>query len=230
MDGKPVVLLHHGLGSTRAWKAQIPALAEDGFKVLAYDRWGYGDSEPRLELGIPEFKTDLEDLGSLLVQLEIEKTSLVGHSDGGTIALYYAALQPEKVEQVVVVAAHIYVEEKMTTGIKAVKEQYERDARFRKGLERVHGEKAEQVFANWYGGWFQEQNLNWDMRQMLGQIAAPVLVVQGSEDEHASPDHAADLAAALQKGELWLEAGAAHMLPQQKPEIFNRRVLEFLRT
>ena len=46
-NGPAVVLLHHGLGSVQAWKAQTQALVQAGYRVVVYDRWGYGKSDPR---------------------------------------------------------------------------------------------------------------------------------------------------------------------------------------
>ncbi len=227
-EGPAVVLLHHGLGSVRAWKEQIPALEGAGFRVLAYDRWGYGKSGSRQKISIPGFEEDLADLKDLLDSRGIHRASLVGHSDGGTIALYHAALHPEQVACLVVVAAHIYVEAKMEPGIQGVYQVYEQDARFREGLRRAHGEKAEAIFKAWYHGWLDEANLSWDMRPALQNITCPVLVVQGMEDEHATPQHARDLAAAIPGAELWLEPAAKHMLPQEQSQEFNRRVIDFL--
>lgn len=226
--GPTVVLLHHGLGSVRAWKAQLPALAAAGFHVIAYDRWGYGDSAARKQISIPTFEEDLADLEALLKSKGICQANLVGHSDGGTIALYYSAFHPEQVSCLVVVAAHIYVEPKMEPGINGVRLVYEHDDRFREGLRRVHGDKLEDIFYAWYHGWLSERNLAWDMRPVLKKISCPTLVVQGIEDEHATPQHAKDLAAAIPGAELWLEPEAQHMLPQDIPEEFNRRVIEFL--
>jgi pimeloyl-ACP methyl ester carboxylesterase len=81
-SGPAVVLLHHGLGSIHAWKATTPALAASGLRVIVYDRWGYGKSDPRLELGQPTFKADQADLLSLLDELQVGQVALVGHSDG----------------------------------------------------------------------------------------------------------------------------------------------------
>lgn len=229
-DGHPVVLLHHGLGSTRAWRAQIPALVEAGFRVIAYDRWGYGGSDPRPGLDIPLFQADRQDLLALLDGLGVERAALVGHSDGGTLALYFAADQPRRVTSLVVVAAHIYIEPKMQTGINAVRRAFEADERFHEGLQRVHGENTLAVFDGWFYGWLRPENLSWDLRPVLSRVTCPVLVVQGMEDEHAVPQHAQDLAAALPRSSLWLEPGVNHMLPQEKPAAFNRRVVEFLRS
>ena len=66
------------------------------------------------------------------------------------------------------------------------------------------------------------------MRPLLHRINCPVLVVQGQQDEHATPRHAEDLAGAIPSAELWLVEDGSHMLPRDLPEAFNQRVLEFL--
>ncbi|MEW6567186.1 MAG: alpha/beta hydrolase [Chloroflexota bacterium] len=223
-----VLLLHHGLGSSRAWKAQLPALASQGWRAIAYDRWGYGASDPRPALDVPHFESDVRDLRALLDSLQVDRAALIGHSDGGTIALYFAAQSPARVTALVVVAAHIYVEPSMLPGIQSVAQAFKSDLRFRQGLRRAHGDQAEAVFYNWHQGWLRPENLSWDMRPQLRQVKCPTLVLQGELDEHATPRHAQDLAEAVPQAELWLVPGAHHMLPQEKPDEFNRRVIEFL--
>jgi pimeloyl-ACP methyl ester carboxylesterase len=227
--GPAVVLLHHGLGSVRAWRRQIAPLAEAGFRVVAYDRWGYGGSDRRDGLDLPTFSTDLQDLNALLEALDIHRAALIGHSDGGKIALYFASQQPERVTCLVTVAAHIYVEAKMESGLLSVRQAYESDARFRHRLQRAHGDKYLTVFQNWFDGWHQEQMLAWDMRHVLAQISCPTLVVQGEEDEHATPQHAKDIAGSIPDSELWIIPGAKHMLPQENADEFNHRVIRFLK-
>ncbi len=227
-SGSMVVLLHHGLGSVRAWKAQIPVLVEVGFHVLAYDRWGYGGSEARPRLSIPTFEDDLADLLSLVDALKLPKFSLVGHSDGGTISLYFAAVHPEHLYRLVSVAAHIYIELKMEMGIQGVCRAFQSDPAFREGLQHAHADKTQAVFSAWFEGWHDPANLSWDMRPVLGKITCPALIVQGMRDEHATPQHAFDAATAIPNSEPWPARGAAHMLPQEMPEVFNRRMLYFL--
>ena len=227
-DGPAVVLLHHGLGSTRAWRGQIPALAEAGYRVIVYDRWGYGQSEARPHLNVPSFEADLADLEALLSSFILQPSSLVGHSDGGTIALYFAARFPERVSALVTVAAHIYLEPKMEPGILGIQHAFENDPRFRAGMRRAHGDKFESVFRNWFDGWHTPEALTWDMRPLLAQITCPVLVVQGEDDEHATPQHAIDIAESIPAAELWLAPGVKHILPQEIAEEFNQRVIAFL--
>jgi len=224
-----VVFIHHGLGSVRAWRAQIPEFVNSGYRVIVYDRWGYGQSEPRPYLDVPYFENDLADLYTLLETLKVERSTLVGHSDGGTLALFFANIYPERATCLVIVAAHIYLEPKMEPGILGIKAGFEHDERFRKGMRLAHGEKFQSVFSNWYDGWHNPEAQDWDMRPLLPDILCPTLVVQGEDDEHATPQHAIDIAAGIPGSELWIEPGAGHMLPQDKPTLFNQRVIDFLR-
>lgn len=226
--GPVVVLLHHGLGSVKAWRGQIPVLAEAGYRVVAYDRWGYGGSQGRAGLDLPTFASDIQDLCNLLDQLRIKRAALVGHSDGGTIALYFSAQQPHRISCLVSVAAHIYVEPKMEPGIQGIHQDFETNLRFRQGLRSAHGIKYAAVFHHWFDGWRQVGSLSWDMRPVLGKIQCPALIVQGEADEHATPQHARDIVAAIPGAELWLIPGTGHMLPQECTSIFNPRLLQFL--
>jgi pimeloyl-ACP methyl ester carboxylesterase len=227
-NGPAVVLLHHGLGSVRAWRGQVPILAEAGFRVVTYDRWGYGESDSRPGLDVPSFSTDVKDLECLLELIGIQHTALIGHSDGGTIALYFSAEQPKKVSCLVTVAAHIYIETKMEPGILGLKQAFELDERFRLGMQYAHGEKFVEVFQNWYESWYQPDMLAWDMRNLLGKIICPALIIQGDADEHATPQHAMDIAGSIAGADLWLIPGAKHMLPQENTAEFNIKILRFL--
>ena len=226
--GPAVVLLHHGLGAVRSWKEQIPILAVSGDRVVAYDRWGHGLSAPRERWSMPYFKEDLADLQTILDMLGVEQAALIGHSDGGKIAMYYALDNPHRVPGLVIVSAHIYIEPKMSQGIQSVKSDFEQESKFQEKMYRVHGDKTEALFWGWFNGWHNSEIQDWDMRPVINQISCPCLVAQGLEDEHATPQHARDMAAAIPDAELWLLPGAGHMLPQDFPEEFNHQVLRFL--
>jgi pimeloyl-ACP methyl ester carboxylesterase len=227
--GPPVVFLHHGLGSTQAWRRQVDAFTSAGYRLFIYDRWGYGRSEPRPNLAVPDFGDDLEDLATLLETFNLDPVILLGHSDGGSIALYYAVANPQRVAALVTVAAHIYLEPKMEPGIREIQRAFESDSRFRRGLARVHGEQYINTFRNWFDGWHNPAALSWDMRPILSQIDCPVLVIQGCDDEHATPQHARHIAQHISGAQLWLVPGACHMLPQEIPDAFNHKVLDFLK-
>jgi len=227
-DGPVVVFLHHGLGAIRSWKEQIGVFSTAGYQVLAYDRWGHGKSAPRDHWSMPNFEEDLADLEAILGEHRHRQASLVGHSDGGNIAMHYAVNHPEQVTCLVLVAAHIYIAPKMNSGIQSIKHQFEGDRRFRSQMHRVHGDNSEALFWGWFNGWSDPSILDWDMRPEISQISCPTLVTQGLEDEHASPQHAHAIAGSIPEADLWLVPGAGHMLPQTHPEEFNRRVCQFL--
>mgnify|MGYP001156086733 CR=1 FL=1 len=228
VDHPAVILLHHGLGAVQSWQEQVLALIESGYRVIVYDRWGYGRSSPRPALDLPTFASDVADMKALLLRLEILHPTLVGHSDGGTLALYYAAQYPDQVRCLVTIAAHIYVEASIPPGVKAVGDDFAKNTRFRRGLQRIHGAQTEQVFMNWYNGWHALEGQIWDMRRLLAQISCPALVIQGTQDEHATLQHAQDIAAAMPGAELWLLENARHMLPQENAAVFNPKLLQFL--
>lgn len=227
-NGPPVVLLHHGLGSTRAWKKQLPALVQAGWRVVVYDRWGYGKSQRRDGIDMPLFRQDQDDLLTLLDLNRLSKVALVGHSDGGTISLYFASRFPDRVSCLVSIAAHIYFESKMLPGIESVRSVWNQDDGFRRAFQQVHGENYQSAFSNWYDGWHRPETLGWDMRPVLAGIRCPAWIVQGEQDEHATPQHAIDLASCIPGAELWIAGGANHMLPQERSGQFNSRLLDFL--
>ncbi|MCX8061097.1 MAG: alpha/beta hydrolase [Anaerolineales bacterium] len=219
-----VVLLHHGLGSVQAWQSQMDVIARSGISVLAYDRWGYGRSDDRSRLDPPFFWEDVRDLEEILGS-ESKPLIIIGHSDGGNIALTFASNHSENLLGVIVIAAHIYFEPKMAQGIQELLRAFQENKSFRSGLQSIHGGKP--VFERWFHAWSQS-GMDWDLRPAFSSISCPVLVLQGSEDEHASVKHAVDLAAALPKGRVRILEGITHMLPQKFCDIFNQILFEAL--
>jgi pimeloyl-ACP methyl ester carboxylesterase len=227
--GRPrtVALLHHGLGSVQAWHRQIPAFVAAGWCVLAFDRWGYGRSDPRPTFAPDFLAHDADEAVRLFDALGIRRLSLVGHSDGGSIALLIAAEHVPRIERLVSVAAHIYFEDLTGDGLHGIR-RATRLSPVRDALQREHGEKAEALVQSWTDRWLAPDMRLLSMRPLLGKILCPTLVIQGEQDEHATPQHARDIAAGVRHGDLWLIPGVQHMPIHEVPDEFNRRVIEFL--
>lgn len=225
----PIIFLHHGLGSTKSWKFQISDFVGAGFKVILYDRWGYGESDARTHFSMPEFSEDIKDLLCVIDLLQIQKVNLIGHSDGGTISLIFSARYPSIVLKQIVVAAHIYVEEKMIHGIEKIRQEYELKTAFRYGMSRYHGQKSDTVFHGWYDGWMRKENLNWEMSEQLKNVVCPTLIIQGCQDEHAEPMHAQEIHKKISNSELVLLEQSAHMVLQDNPERINPIMINFMR-
>ncbi|WP_292936163.1 alpha/beta hydrolase [Noviherbaspirillum sp.] len=188
-----LVLLHEGLGSLSMWRDFPERLATmTGCSVLVYSRYGYGWSdvlaEPR-DAGYL-FHEALVSLPEILKQLDISKPVLIGHSDGGSIALIHAG--NFGAHGVVVLAPHIYAEVKTLLGAKAIREQFEKGVLGRL-LQKYHRDPVS-TFYGWNDAWLSEQFRSFDITPLLSRISCPVLGIQGCQDEHGSMVHIDEIA------------------------------------
>jgi pimeloyl-ACP methyl ester carboxylesterase len=227
-NGSNLILLHHGLGSTRSWRHQIAFFAAAGWRVTVIDRWGYGRSAPRPVFEPGYLFQDTQETLRVLNLLSIERTCVIGHSDGGTIALILAADHPERIEALVVVAAHIYFESKMQSRLETIQRALQRPP-LKTALDWEHGKRAQKLIESWLHHWQNSDLSELSLLDRLPDIKAPTLVIQGELDEHATPQHAIDIAEGVQDGELWLIPAVYHMPPLEIPVEFNQCVLDFLR-
>jgi non-heme chloroperoxidase len=102
--GKPVVLVHGWPLSGRSWEKQVPVLLEAGYRVITYDRRGFGDSS-RPASGY-DYDTFASDLHKLVTKLDLRDAALVGFSmGGGEVARYLGTYGTERVRQAVFIAA-----------------------------------------------------------------------------------------------------------------------------
>ena len=102
--GRPVVLIHGWPLSSRAWEAQIPALVDAGYRVVTYDRRGFGKSSQ--PFGGYDYDTFAADLDALLTHLDLRDATLVGFSmGGGEVARYIGRYGSDRVAKTVLAAA-----------------------------------------------------------------------------------------------------------------------------
>jgi len=102
--GRPVLLLHGFPDSSYVWRKQIPALVGAGFRTLAPDLRGLGESDRPREVGDYALTKSVRDMVAVLDALEIERAHVVGHDWGAGVAWVLAALAPERVERLVVLS------------------------------------------------------------------------------------------------------------------------------
>ena len=183
-----LVFLHEGLGSIAQWRDFPAALCRrTGLPGLVYDRWGFGGSAP-LPLPRPVDYLTREAERSLPAVLEacsVTRPLLVGHSDGGSIALLYAAAFPRQPVACITLAAHVFVEEVSLDGIRAAARAW-REGDLRQRLERYHGAKTEAMFRGWTETWLRPDFRDWNMLGRLPAITCPLLVIQGEDDEYGT--------------------------------------------
>jgi len=184
-DLPPLVLLHDALGCVRLWRDVPERLAaRTGCSVLAYDRWGSGDSAP-LELPhAAHYLLDeaLHTLPAVLRATQTHRPLLIGHSDGAVIALAFAGGFPHLVSGVIAFAPHLFREERTVSAIADQIRDFELgDLKAR--LARYHGHKTEPLFGRLVAAWTGDRPPYGDIERYIRAIHCPVLLIQGTEDE-----------------------------------------------
>jgi pimeloyl-ACP methyl ester carboxylesterase len=187
--GRPtLLLLHEGLGCVAMWRHFPEQLAAaTGCRVMVWSRAGYGGSQPWPAPRQPDYmhREAQQALPELLAALNIERPLLIGHSDGGSIALIFAGSFPGVALGVAVLAPHEFVEEVTLAGIRAARAAWQ-TTELPKKLARYHHERTQQVFADWNDTWLAPAFRDWNIEEYLPRITCPVLAIQGEDDEYAT--------------------------------------------
>jgi pimeloyl-ACP methyl ester carboxylesterase len=103
-EGTPVLLLHGFPDSSRVWRHQVPALVGGGFRAIAPDLRGFGDSDRPEGVEAYRMTRIVADVVALLDALEVPRAHVVGHDWGAGLAWVLAALVPERVDRLVVLS------------------------------------------------------------------------------------------------------------------------------
>ncbi len=240
VDAPLMVFLHEGLGSLAMWKDFPERLCVAlGCRGLVYSRPGYGRSTPRgaNEAWEPDFMHSQahEVLPALLQALAINpadtsarahgKPWLFGHSDGGSIALLYAARFPERVAGVVVLAPHILVEDLSVASIAQARLAYV-EGHLPQRLARYHDE-PDSAFWGWNRIWLDPRFRAWSIEDEIVTIACPVLAVQGLDDEYGTLEQVRGIARRVPQTELLELPECGHSPHRDQPGPLIAAVTEF---
>ena len=187
-DRPTIIFLHDSLGCIQLWKGFPKKLGEiTECNVVVYDRQGYGKSGPfttsKHDNDYLEIEADI--LLEVLRVCKIDNAILFGHSDGGSIALIFAAKYPSKVSGIITEGAHIFVEEQTLDGIKQAVEIYQ-TTNLKSKLEKYHGIKTDDVFWAWTNTWLSDKFRTWNIENYLLLVKCAVLIIQGEEDEYGT--------------------------------------------
>ncbi len=229
-----MVFLHEGLGSLAMWKDFPERLCNAlGCRGLVYSRPGYGRSTPRAasEAWDPDFMHQQahEVLPALLQALQVDtadaKPWLFGHSDGGSIALLYAARFPERVAGLVLLAPHIVVEDLSVASIEQARVAYtETDLPQR--LARYHDD-VDSAFWGWNRIWLDPRFRAWSIKDEIVTIACPVLAVQGIDDEYGTLEQVRGIGRRVPQTELLELPACGHSPHRDQPGPLIAAVTDF---
>ncbi|QIP83230.1 alpha/beta hydrolase [Streptomyces sp. Tu 2975] len=253
-DGRPVLLLHGFPQTGLAWRRQIAALAEHGYRVVAPDQRGYS---PGVRPERPEdyrIGALVDDVLAITEELGWASFDLVGHDWGGAVAWWTADAHPGRVRTVTVVSTpHPGA---LATALRTDQDQRERSRymiEWREAPateERMLAGDAEALRASYAGKVPQDSAdayvrhlsrpgaltaaLNWYRAGRpdgaIGVIDVPTLYVWSTQDSAFGP-------AAAQETRQWVKGpyrfetlqGVSHWVPEEAPETLNRLLLEHLR-
>jgi pimeloyl-ACP methyl ester carboxylesterase len=182
----PIVLLHEGLGSVSRWRDFPAVLADETQRaVFAFSRWGHGQSDPPLRPHTTQFMHDeARLLPSILAAAGIPRAIVLGHSDGGSIALMFAAEHPACVDSLILEAPHVFVEDLSITSIEQTTTRF-RDGDLRARLARHH-QHVDVAFHGWSDVWLDPAFRAWNIEEYLARVHCPVLLIQGTGDEYGT--------------------------------------------
>lgn len=186
-DRPALVFLHEGLGCIEMWRDFPQALCDRvGWRGLVYDRTGYGRSSPWPSPPGERYMEIEADtvLPQVLEQAGLDDVVLVGHSDGGTIALNYAANDPEPLRALVTMAAHAINEPVGLKSIAAAREAFE-TGDLRPRLAKYHDD-VDATFYLWANAWLAPGSEPMEADARLPRIEAPLLALQGEDDEYGT--------------------------------------------
>jgi len=246
-DRAPLLFLHEGLGSVAMWRQRGRLWPQElceasGRAGWLYSRRGYGRSDP-----IPQVRAPWADgpvwtqgrhhpdymhreaqrvLPRLVQALGLQAPVLVGHSDGATIALLYAAAQTSTA--CVVMAPHVMVEPVALRAIDQARRAYE-TGDLRERLARYHDE-VDNAFWQWNDVWLSEAFRAFDIRDTCRDIRAPLLVVQGEDDEYGTLDQVDALCQAVAHAQACVLKTCGHSPHRDQPDALTERALGFLAT
>ena len=234
-----MILLHAATGSSRVWDYQIPAFAAAGYRVIAFDRRGWGRTE--IDSAEPQPGTAAGDLLGLLDQLHLDRAHIVGTAAGGFVALDFTLSYPRRVRSLVIANSIGGVEDA---------DYLELGRRLRPpGFAnlppdfRELGPSYRAGNASGAARWVELEKVsrppgpttpvqplrNHITFAALGTIQAPTLLLTGDADLYAPPPILRFFAARIKSSETFVIPEAGHSAYWERPELFNRTVLEFLR-
>ena len=226
----PLIFLHEGLGSRAMWR-DFPArlCAAAGLRGLVYSRPAYGRSTPREpdEIWDVDFmhRQAHEVLPALLEALDIsEPPWLFGHSDGGSIALLYAARH--SAAGVIALAPHIFVEELTVASIEKARQAYA-TTDLPQRLSRYHDD-PDSAFWGWNRIWLHPPFRRWNIENEISALACPVLAVQGLDDEYGTLEQIRGIARQVPGAQLLELASCGHSPHKDQPDALIEAAVRFI--
>ena len=235
--GETIVLLHNGFSCGMMWEGIVPILVAEGFRVLLYDRRGFGRSD-----GGADFAGDYVDgnfraksvaaMAELMDRLEIDRFHIVGQCEGGVIGVDYAVDFPKQVLTLVSAStlchSPIPMEAFNRRKLPATFDELGPD--LQKKYIRWHGARRGAVFYELcvQGGGCYGKGL-FDLRTAISKLTVPTLVMYPDRGHFFDVEQGVAFYRHLKEGELLVFPKCGHNIFEHYPGLYARQVVEFIR-
>ena len=230
LSNTPWLLLHEGLGCVAIWKDFPAQLARKTSRpVYAYSRAGYGCSS---RITLPRSSDFMEReayevLPEVVMKLAIPPPLLLGHSDGGSIALLAASSDSPVLAGVATLAAHVFNEPMCIETIFKTGELYKK-GQLRNALENYHPEQVDSAFWGWHDVWLSEAFRHWNVSDLLELISVPTLAFQGEEDTYGSVSQLRTIATRIPGAQCELLPQCGHAIYRDQPLVLLEALADFI--
>lgn len=230
-----IVLLHHGFGCTQIWGGIYPGLVSEGYRVVMYDRRGYGQSGQGTDF-MDFYISDryrpesVQEMAALMNFLGIERFHVVGQCEGGVIGVDYAARFPGQIQTLVISSTQCFSEmpshEKNAFHFSTPFGELEPELKAK--LIGWHGEDAETLFEQFrrFGGAYGTGFF--DLRPVLPSVGCPALVLYPDRSSIFDVEQGVALYRGFPRGELAVLPACGHNTYDYRPNDYIRIVLDFL--
>jgi pimeloyl-ACP methyl ester carboxylesterase len=235
-EGETIMFLHHGFGCTKIWDKIYPFFVAEGYKIVMYDRRGFGQSEEgndffefyESERYRPE---SVEELRLVKEALGIGPCHLVGQCEGGVVGVDYAIKYPEDVTTLTVASTQCYSETPMTelNLIRLVNSFTQLEPELQAKMISWHGESAE-IKYNQFAKQGGEYGIGFfDLRPILSGVVCPTLVLYPDRSSIFDVEQSVAFYRHLFKGELAVFPRCGHNTYEQRPEDYIHTVRDFIK-
>lgn len=235
-EGESLVLLHNGFSCAMMWEEIFPILTAEGYRVILYDRRGYGRSEEgpdfeRYYTG-PRFREEsVAAMEELLDILGVVDFHIVGQCEGGVVGVDFTLAHPHRVRTLTMASTlcfsktsmEIFNREKFPDSFRGLTPEIQRK------YVRWHGPERAEAFFNLcsrYGGAYGRGVF--DLRPVLGEISCPVLVMYPDRGYFFEVEQGLALYRHLPAGELAVFPKCGHNIHEHYPRQYAEQVLNFL--
>ena len=227
-SGPSLVFLHDGLGSVGTMRKFPQQLSRNmGLSAFTFDRLGYGRSDIEKEFPADFMGEAAAFLEDVLDTAGIKDCCLIGHSDGGTVALLYGARYPGRVRAIVTIAAHVCRDE-LTYGQVLRHHKMYQEGTIPDWMVRFHGDRAAHLLRCWSEVWQKTLYDSWDICEEIRDINVPLLAMQGSQDAYGLPSQLDGIKCAVPTAEIEMINGLGHFPQLEDPEKVVTRISKFL--